>query len=314
MTGERDAPGVGSANGVTVLVRGAGDLATGVAYRLYRAGFAVYLTELPEPRAVRRTVSFSECVFRGETVVEGVRAVRVGSAAEARELLGGSGRTAGGGGGASGGVVPVIVDTEGRALEEIQPAVLVDARMAKRQNLGTTRADAPVVIGVGPGFTAGEDVDAVVETARGHTLGRVIYRGEALPPTGKPGDVGGYTTERVLRTPAAGTFRTFAKIGDCVEAGQVVAEVVAGKEGGGGGPWPLVAQIGGVLRGLLRDGAPVRQGQKAGDVDHRFDPAALYQISDKALAVGGGVLEAVFCLLWGRPPREAVWPRAGGRR
>ena len=286
--------------GVKVLVRGAGDLATGVGFRLYRAGFPVLMTELAEPRAVRRTVSFSECVFTGQCLVEGVKAIRAESVAEAESSL------------ARGlADIAVIVDTEGRALAEAGAAVVVDARMAKRRNLGTTRQDAPLVIGVGPGFSAGGDVDAVVETARGHTLGRVIYRGQAIPPTGKPGDVGGYATERVLRAPASGAFRTLAQLGDRVEPGQVVARVDLPEAGAA---LPVAAQISGILRGLLRDGAPVREGQKAGDVDYRFNPDALYQISDKALAIGGGVLESVTCLLWGRPPAEADWPRGANRQ
>lgn len=288
----------GQSLGIKVLVRGAGDLATGVGQRLYRAGFTVFMTEIPEPRAVRRTVTFSECIFQGDCTVEDIRAVRAGTAAEAAELV-------------RKGLadIPVIVDTEGRAVADLGAPVLVDARMAKRRNLGTTRGDARVVVGVGPGFTAGQDVDAVVETARGHTLGRVIYRGCALAPTGQPGEVGGYTIERVLRAPVVGTFHALARLGDRVDAGQVVAEVLVP---GSGVVHPVTARIGGVLRGLLRDGAPVREGQKAGDVDPRFDLSALHLISDKALAVGGGVLEAIMCLLWGRAPSEADWPREGG--
>lgn len=292
--------------GVRVLIRGAGDLATGVAHRLYRAGFEVYMTELPEPLAVRRTVAFAECVFRGRWCVEGVWAARVDTAEEALRLVG-----------AEPGVIPVIVDPEGRSRLVLEPAVLVDARMAKR-NLGTTREDARVVVGLGPGFTAGEDVHAVVETARGHHLGRVIYRGRAQEDTGVPGNVGGFTHERVLRAPAAGTLRTLVGLGDRVEAGQVVAEVVPERVAGVAGDLvpdvlpatspseeavvAVRAAIAGVVRGLLRDGAPVRAGQKVGDVDPRMDSSAIWYISDKARAVAGGVLEAVSCLLWGRPP------------
>lgn len=282
-----------------MLIRGAGDLATGVAHRLYRAGFQVFLTELPEPLAVRRTVAFSECVFRGRWCVEGVWAARVGSAEEALRL-----------GGTEPGVVPVIIDPDGLSRRVLEPRVLVDARMAKR-NLGTTLGDAPVVVGLGPGFTAGEDVHAVVETARGHYLGRVIYRGRAQEHTGVPGEVGGYSSERVLRAPATGVLHTLAALGDRVGAGQVVAEVVrdpaacAPGPGGQAAGVPVRAAISGVLRGLLRDGAPVREGQKVGDVDPRLDPEAVWFISDKARAVGGGVLEAITCLLWGRPPVDA---------
>lgn len=299
-----------------MLTRGAGDLGTGVAHRLYRAGFEVYMTELPEPLAVRCTAAFSESVFRGRWCVEGVWAARVDTAEEALRLVG-----------VERGVIPLIVDPEGRSRLVLEPAVLVDARMAKR-NLGTTRQDARVVVGLGPGFTAGEDVHAVVETARGHHLGRVIYRGRAQEDTGVPGNVGGFTQERVLRAPAAGTLRTLVGLGDRVEAGQVVAEVVPERVAGVAGDLVPVAGVGadlvpdvspatspgeeavvavraaiaGVVRGLLRDGAPVRAGQKVGDMDPRTDPSAIWYISDKARAVAGGVLEAVSCLLWGRPP------------
>jgi len=276
--------------GVRVLIRGAGDLATGVAHRLYRAGFEVYMTELPEPLAVRRTVAFAECVFRGRWCVEEVWAARVDTAEEALRLVG-----------AEPGVIPVIVDPEGRSRLVLEPAVLVDARMAKR-NLGTTREDARVVVGLGPGFTAGEDVHAVVETARGHHLGRVIYRGRAQEDTGVPGEVAGFTHERVLRAPAAGILRTLVDLGDRVQVGQPVGRVVAAGAIAEEEGVPVRAAIAGVVRGLLRDGAPVRAGQKIGDVDPRMDPSAIWYISDKARAVAGGVLEAVSSLLWGRPP------------
>ncbi len=274
-----------------VLVRGAGDLATGVIHRLYRAGFRLICTELPEPRAVRRSVAFAECVFRREWEVEGVTAVLARSPAEAVALQR-----------AEPARVPVLIDPDGsvfRAIrDDLAPPVLVDARMAKR-NLGTTLSDAPLVIGLGPGFEAGRDVHAVIETARGHELGRVIYRGRPKEFTGVPGEVGGFSAERVLRAPAGGVLRVLAELGDRVEAGQAVAEVLPG-------PVPVRAAITGVLRGLLRDGAPVRAGQKAGDVDPRLDPTAIHLISDKARAVGGGVLEAILCLRGGRPPATGL--------
>ncbi len=308
--------GAGGAGGRgRVLVRGAGDLATGVAHRLYRAGFDVVLTELPEPKAVRRLVAFSECVFEGEREVEGVRAVRVDSAAAAAKVLGVT-RPAG----PARASIPVVVDRDGRALDAIReilaPPVLVDARMAKR-NLGTTLADAPVVIGLGPGFEAGIDCGAVVETARGPDLGRVIYHGRALESTGVPGEVGGYTVERLLLALGEGRLRTLVVLGARVAAGQVVAEVVpeadraagtaalASPDSGLGrarAAMPVRAAIPGIVRGLLRDGAPVRKGQKVGDIDPRFDTAAIRAISDKARAVAGGVLEALLCLSSGRPP------------
>jgi len=287
--------GVGTMGGAgRVLILGAGDLATGVAHRLHRAGFHLVLTELPEPRAVRRLVAFSECVFERECEVEGVRAVRVDSAAEAAEVLGPTR--------AAGAPIPVLVDHDGRALHAIRailaPPMLVDARMAKR-NLGTTLADAPVVIGLGPGFEAGVDCGAVVETARGHDLGRVIYRGRALEFTGVPGEVGGYTVERLLQAPGDGVLRTLVDLGARVEAGQVLAEVVPETARAA---LPVLAAIPGIVRGLLRDGAPVRRGQKIGDIDPRLDPALIHSISDKARAVAGGVLEGLLCLLAGGPP------------
>lgn len=309
---------------VRVLIRGAGDLATGVASRLYRAGFTVMMTELPEPRAVRRTVAFSECVFQGSFEVEGVKGVRVTAPEEVEPLTLQQDR----GGGT--GPIPVLVHPEDEVIATLQPLVLVDARMAKR-NLGTSRRDAPWVIGLGPGFKAPEDVHAVVETARGHYLGQVLYWGEALPHTGVPGEVGGYATERVLRAPCAGILRARAQLGDLVQAGQAVAEVIPAdpqpaaelraaataepaaevRTAAAGGTVPVLAAISGVLRGLLRDGAPVVAGQKVGDVDARMDPASISTISDKARAVGGGVLEAIMCLLDGHrlPPAQATCPR-----
>jgi xanthine dehydrogenase accessory factor len=271
---------------VRVLIKGAGDLATGTAHRLHRAGFQVFMTEIPEPRSVRRTVCFSECIFRGCWTVEGVMAARACSVEESLKLR-------------EQGVIPVMVDPEGLSLGQIKPSVLVDARMAKR-NLGTTLDDAPVVVGLGPGFNAGTDVRAVVETARGHYLGMTIYHGGAQPYTKTPGDVGGYTMERLLRAPSPGTLRTLAEIGDQVKAGQVVAEILTPGES-----LPVPCAIDGLLRGLLRKGAPVQAGQKLGDVDPRCDAKAAWHISDKARSVAGGVLEAVCGLLWGTHPGMA---------
>ncbi|HEY3315425.1 MAG TPA: selenium-dependent molybdenum cofactor biosynthesis protein YqeB [Bacillota bacterium] len=280
-----------------VLILGAGDLATGVAYRLYRAGFPIFMTELPEPLAVRRTVAFSECVFRGSVVVEGVKAVRVESAEEALWTTRAPGMN---------GVIPVIVDPEGAAQQAIGAPVMIDARMSKRKNLGTTITDAQVVIGLGPGFEAGVDCHAVVETARGHYLGQVIYHGSAQRFNGQPGSVRGHSLERVLRAPQDGIFRTFVELGSRVEADQVVAMVAPPEAAiamvAGAAPIPIHAAISGIVRGLLREGAPVKEEQKVGDIDPRFDPEALNYISDKARAVAGGALEAVTCLLWGRPP------------
>lgn len=253
-----------------ILIRGAGDLASGVALRLWRSGFRVVMTELPRPTTIRRTVAFSEAVTAGETVVEGVTARRAADAHEALSLL-------------EQGVLPVLADPDCSCRADLRPLALVDAILAKR-NLGTAITDAPIVIGVGPGFTAGLDCHAAVETMRGHTLGRVLYRGSPLPNTNLPGLIGGFAGERVLRAPADGVFREALRIGDRVKAGDVAGWV---------GESPMVCTIDGVLRGLLASGVPVHQGMKAGDVDPRNDPAYCRTASDKALAIGGGVLEAI---------------------
>lgn len=255
------------------LIRGAGDIASGIALRLRRSGIDVVMTDLPHPTAIRRTVSFSEAIVHGETTVEGQRALFVPDAEQARRLL-------------SCGAIPVLADEACLCRHALRPDALVDAILAKR-NLGTAITDAPAVIGVGPGFTAGLDCHAVVETMRGHTLGRVIYRGSALPNTGVPGLIGGFSGERVLRAPADGVFSTVRAIGDTVREGDVVG-LVDGV--------PMRCTISGVLRGLLADGTPVHRGMKSGDVDPRCKPEYCRTASDKALAVGGGVLEALLHL------------------
>ncbi len=254
-----------------VLIRGAGDIATGVALRLHRCGFSLILTELPRPTAVRRTVAFSEAVYHGSATVEGVTARLCGTEAEVREAL-------------LRGAPAVIIDPAGENIAAYRPDVLVDARLAKR-NLGTRISDAPLVVALGPGFTAGADCHCVVETMRGHTLGRCIYEGSALPNTGVPGSVGGYAKERVLYAPATGVFHARLLIGEMVAAGDVVADV---------GGVPLRTEIAGCLRGILPDGLPVPAGMKAGDVDPRCAREHCFTVSDKALAIAGGVLEAIF--------------------
>jgi xanthine dehydrogenase accessory factor len=253
---------------VLVVVRGGGDLATGAAWRLKRAGFPLVVCELEQPLTVRRSVAFSTAVTDGSVVVEGVRAERV-PLERALEM-------------APTPVVPVVVST---ALPPLGASVVVDARMAKRP-LDTTIDDASLVVALGPGFTAGVDCDAVVETRRGPRLGRVIWDGSAAPNTGTPGVVAGRGAERVLRAPADGTLRGRVRIGDTVGAGQVLATV---------GGLPVEAPFAGLVRGLVADGTPVVAGLKIGDVDPRTD-MDWREISDKALAVGGGVLEAV--LTW----------------
>ena len=255
-----------------VLIRGAGDLATGIALRLYRAGLCVAMTDLEKPTAIRRTVCFSQALVYGETVVENVKAVRADSVEDVKNLL-------------AEGVIPVLADPEGKSFAALQPDALVDAILAKR-NLGTKMTDAPIVVGVGPGFTAGVDCHAVVETMRGHTLGRVIWEGTAIPNTGIPGLIGGFAGERVLRAPADGVFHQILEIGAQVQMGDVAATVNG---------VPMLCTLDGVLRGILADGTPVFKGMKAGDIDPRCKVEHCYTASDKAIAVGGGVLEAILC-------------------
>lgn len=252
-----------------IVIRGGGDLATGVALRLYRSGMDVVICETAVPTSIRRTVCFSEAVRLEEMMVEGVTARRAVSE-EVPALL-------------AAGIIPVLVDPEGACIPGLRPDAVVDAILAKR-NLGTSMDMAPIVVAAGPGFTAGVDCHAAVETMRGHYLGRVIYEGSPLPNTNIPGLIGGYAGERVLRAPADGAFAGAKRIGDRVEAGDV-AGYVSGK--------PMVCTIGGTLRGLLADGVPVTKGMKSGDVDPRCEEAHCRCASDKALAVGGGVLEAI---------------------
>ena len=255
------------------LIRGAGDIASGAAMRLWRCGVDVVMTDLERPTAIRRTVAFSDAIVHGETIVEGLRAVRAEDAAQAKKLL-------------CEGVIPVLADPACRCREELAPDALVDAILAKR-NLGTRLSDAPIVVGVGPGFTAGEDCHAVVETMRGHTLARDSYSGSASATTNIPGLIGGCAGARVLRAPCDGVFTAVHRIGDTVEEGETIGFV----EG-----TPMKCTIGGVLRGVLDDGVRVKKGMKSGDVDPRGKAEYCTMVSDKALAVGGGVGEAVLYL------------------
>lgn len=254
-----------------ILIRGAGEMATGTACRLHRAGFHnILMTEIEAPLAVRRLVSFSEAVHDGSSTVEGTEARLVSRADEVAALW-------------NRGVIAIIIDGENRCKETIRPDVVVDAILAK-ENLGTTREDAPLVIGLGPGFCASSDVHVVVETNRGHNLGRLIFDGPASPNTGVPGVIAGETTSRVLRAPDDGTFESNSSIGDMVDAGSVVAHV-AGK--------PVIAALSGVIRGLIRPKTLVTKGLKVGDIDPRGEVSYCYTISEKARAIGGAVLEAI---------------------
>jgi len=255
---------------INVLVKGGGDLASGAVHRLHRAGMKVMITELPQPTVIRRAVAFGAAMYKGMVEIEGVVGRRVASMEEALLWV-------------QTGEVPVLSDPKGELASQWRPEVVVDAIIAKR-NMGTKISDAPIVIGVGPGFVARVDVHAVIETKRGHHLGRVILEGTAVPDTGIPGEVMGYTVERVLRAPCGGIFRGVSRIGDQVEVGEVVARIDDS---------PVVARISGVIRGMLADGLAVRKGMKVGDVDPRGVKEYCFTISDKARSIGGGVLEAI---------------------
>ncbi|RMG95250.1 MAG: EF2563 family selenium-dependent molybdenum hydroxylase system protein [Chloroflexi bacterium] len=254
-----------------VLIRGGGDLATGVAYRLHKAGFPVMVTELERPLVVRRNVALATAVLQGRIQIEELHGQLVPTSDKAQQL-------------AQQGIIPVLISPQLPA--DLPFSILVDARMAKR-NIDTQMDQADLVIALGPGFTAGVDCHAVIETMRGHTLGRVIWHGCALPNTGTPGIVAGKGAERVLRAPVPGVVVWHKEIGD---------QVVTGEQLGVVSSMPVVAPFAGVVRGLIASGTAVAAGLKIGDIDPRNDRAACFTISDKALAVGGGVLEAI--LTW----------------
>ena len=253
-----------------VLIRGGGEMATGIAHRLHRCHMRVVITEIATPTSVRRNVAFAEAVYEGAQTVEGVKAVRIASCDEAYAVW-------------KQDQIPIFVDPDASIREILKPAVVVDAIMAKK-NGAAKLTDAPVVIGVGPGFTAGIDVRAVVESNRGHHLGRVIWDGAAESDTGIPAPVHGYTESRVLRVPQTGIFKALRAIGDLITIGESVAEVNGEA---------IKAEISGQIRGLLRNGIQVEQGIKAGDIDPRGQRGYCDSISDKSRAIAGGVLEAV---------------------
>lgn len=253
-----------------ILIRGAGDLATGIASRLYGAGYQILMTEIAEPLTVRRTVAFSRAVYEKRAIVEDMTAVLAENQSDAEKII-------------AEGDIAVMIDEHAECRRWYRPDVIVDAILAKK-NTGTRITDAPFVIGAGPGFTAGIDCHCVVETKRGHTLGHVIRRGSAIPNTGVPGNVGGYTVERLIRASENGILKPEVQIGQCVEKGQVVAFT---------GGVPVYAQMSGIVRGMLQSGIQVWKGLKIGDIDARTEKSNCYTISDKARAIGGGVLEAV---------------------
>lgn len=254
-----------------ILIRGAGEMATGTAFRLFRSGFRrIVMTEIKQPLAVRRLVSFSEAVYEGRWTVEGVSSVRVESPADIDRVWRDS-------------EIPVLIDPLNSIRHEIKPHVVVDAILAK-ENLGTTMDDAPLVVALGPGFVAGRHAHCVIETNRGHNLGRLIFDGEAAPNTGIPGDIAGESIRRVIRAPTNGIFREHLTIASFVTAGSVVGRI---------DDEPVSVQLSGVLRGLIRSGVEVTRGLKLGDVDPRNVSAYCYTISEKARAIGGSVLEAI---------------------
>ncbi len=257
------------------MIKGAGDLASGVAYRLHRSGFPIVMTELPTPTMVRRAVSFGQAVYDGGTSVEGVTAHRAEDAHKALALA------------RQGEIIPVLVDPEARAVDSLKPAVLVDSIMAKR-NTGTRVTDAPLVIALGPGFTAGVDCHAAIETNRGHWLARILYQGSPQPDTKTPGKVKGYTKGRVIRAPAGGHLRPVAHVGQRLRKGDLVG-YINGHE--------VRAMFDGVLRGLIHPKVPVIRGLKIGDLDPRDVDQHCFTISEKSLAIGGGVLEAILAWL-----------------
>lgn len=254
-----------------IVIRGAGEMATGTAWRLHRSNFRrILMTEIASPLAVRRLVCFCEAVHEGSWTVEGVRGVRIGRPEEAA-------------GAWKEGFIPVLVDPPASCMEFLRPDIVVDAILAKR-NTGTLIDDATLVIGMGPGFAAGKDVHYAIETNRGHDLGRLIHDGRTAPNTGVPGDIGGRTAERVIRAPAAGLFESPVTIGTMVREGEPVG-TVAGRE--------VRVRIAGTLRGLIRPGTPVQEGLKVGDVDPRGRLEYCATISEKARAIAGSVLEAI---------------------
>ncbi len=261
-----------------VIVRGGGDIATGTIYKLYKCGFKVLVLEIANPSAIRRHVAFSEAVYEGTQKVEDLTCTLAKSVEEAKRRL-------------ENNELVMLVDSEGNSISELQPFAVVDAILAKK-NLGTRKDMAPITVGVGPGFVVGENVDAVVETLRGHNLGRVIYDGAAVKNTGIPGEIAGFGKERVIHSPAAGYLKSVKKIGDLVKKEEVIAYIQNEEE-----KVPVYATLDGLVRGMIRDDYPVSVGFKIADIDPReseYDNC--FTISDKARCVAGGVLEAILHL------------------
>jgi len=256
-----------------ILIKGAGDLATGVAHRLKKCGFKIVMTEISEPTTVRRTVAFSQAVYDKEIEVEGIKAVLASKKDDINRII-------------EDGNIAIVVDEDAKIIDEIKPDIIIDAIIAKK-NLGTNINDAKIVIALGPGFAAGVDCHCVIETKRGHYLGKSIYSGSAIPNTGVPGDIGGYTKERIIRAANDGNILPISQIGDYVEKGDIVAYV---------NEIPIFAEINGIVRGMLQKDVNVFKGMKSGDIDPRCEKNHCFTISDKARSIGGGVLEAILYL------------------
>lgn len=269
-----------------IIVRGGGDLATGTIAKLYRCGFSVLILEIEHPSAIRRNVAFSEAVYQGKQTVEDITCVLAKNLKEAEEML-------------EKGMLVLLVDPEGNCISKLQPLAVVDGILAKK-NLGTHRQMAPITIGLGPGFEAGKDVDAVIETMRGHHLGRVLYQGSAIANTGVPGVIGGYAKERVIHSPGTGIIKNVKKITDVVEQGEVIAWIEPQRKQMDDPVEeriPVKATIPGLLRGLIREDYPVTKGFKIADIDPRIQEYEnCFTISDKARCIAGGVVEALFYL------------------
>ncbi len=257
-----------------LVVRGGGDLASGVIHRLFRCGYKILILESKKPSAIRREVSFCEAVYDGEAFVEGVLSQRIENVGQCEKIW-------------EQGEIPILVDEDGSSIKSLKPDAVIDAILAKK-NMGTTREMAPLTIGLGPGFLAGADVDFVVETKRGHDLGRIIEEGWAIPNTGIPGEIGGYGKERVIHSPASGVLHNKARIADLVEKDQEIAWISTED----GDEIPVLATLDGVLRGIIREGYQVFKGMKIADIDPRKEQKKnCNTISDKARCIAGSVVE-----------------------
>ena len=265
-------------NNSLIIVRGGGDIASGTIAKLYKSGFSVLILEIDAPSAIRRNVAFSEAVYQGTQTVEDLTCHLAKDLEQATQFL-------------NQGKLTILVDSEASSIKILKPLAVVDAILAKK-NIGTSKELAPITIALGPGFCAAKDVDAVIETKRGHNLGRVIYEGSAAPNTGVPGNIAGFAKERVIHSPAKGILKNVCHITDTVKKGQLIATIQTDEDA-----TPVYATIDGLLRGLIRDGFPVTEGFKIADIDPRIDEYDnCFTISDKARCIAGGVLEALLHL------------------